>query len=73
MNSCCQFNNPQANKLIDNLSRDIELFDTRSTPPNVRFTMNTDLSVRAISGEGLTAVVAAWRAGAISRESMLEV
>jgi hypothetical protein len=35
--------------------------------------MNTDLSARAISGEGLTAVVAAWRAGAISRESMLEV
>ena len=39
----------------------------------VSFTMNTDLSARAISGEGLTAVVAAWRAGAISRESMLEV
>jgi len=39
----------------------------------VAFTMNTDLSARAISGESLTAVVAAWRAGAISRESMLEV
>ena len=39
----------------------------------VSFAMNTDLSARAISGESLTAVVAAWRAGAISRESMLEV
>jgi hypothetical protein len=39
----------------------------------IGFAMNTDLSARAISGEGLTAVVAAWRAGAISRESMLEV
>jgi hypothetical protein len=34
--------------------------------------MNTDLSARAISGEDITAVVAAWRAGAISRETMLE-
>jgi len=34
---------------------------------------NTDLTARAISGENLTAVVAAWRAGAISRETMLEV
>ena len=41
--------------------------------PGIGFTMNTDLSARAISGESLTAVVAAWRAGAISRESMLEV
>jgi hypothetical protein len=41
--------------------------------PGVEFTMNTDLSARAISGESLTAVVAAWRAGAISRQSMLEV
>ena len=39
----------------------------------VGVTMNTDLSARAISGESLAAVVAAWRAGAISRESMLEV
>ena len=44
-----------------------------SDAPGVAFTMNTDLSARAISGESLTAVVAAWRAGAISRESMLEV
>jgi len=41
--------------------------------PGVTFAMNTDLAARAITGEGLTAVVAAWRAGAISRESMLEV
>ena len=38
----------------------------------VGFAMNTDLGARAISGEEITAVVAAWRAGAISRESMLE-
>ncbi len=38
---------------------------------DVSFTMNTDLAQRPISGEGLAAVVAAWRAGAISRESML--
>jgi hypothetical protein len=44
-----------------------------SEAPGVAFTMNTDLGARAISGESLTAVVAAWRAGAISRESMLEV
>jgi len=41
--------------------------------PVVGFTMNTDLSARAMSGESLAAVVGAWRAGAISRESMLEV
>jgi hypothetical protein len=41
--------------------------------PGVAFTMNTDLSAKALSGESLTAVVAAWRAGAISRETMLEV
>jgi len=35
--------------------------------------MNTDLASRAISGETLTAAVAAWRAGAISRESLLEL
>ena len=38
----------------------------------VSFTMNTDLGARAMSGEEITAVVAAWRAGAISRETMLE-
>ena len=41
--------------------------------PGVAFTMNTDLNAKAMSGESLTAVVAAWRAGAISRDSMLEV
>ena len=39
----------------------------------IGFAMNTDLGAKAMSGENLTAVVAAWRAGAISRESMLEV
>jgi hypothetical protein len=39
----------------------------------VSFTMNTDLSSRAISGEHLSAAVAAWRAGAMSRESLLEL
>jgi hypothetical protein len=38
----------------------------------VSFAMNTDLGARAMSGEEITAVVAAWRAGAISRETMLE-
>jgi hypothetical protein len=36
------------------------------------FAMNTDLGARAMGGEEITAVVAAWRAGAISRETMLE-
>lgn len=36
------------------------------------FAMNTDLGARAMSGEDITAVVAAWRAGAISRDTMLE-
>ncbi len=36
------------------------------------FVMNTDLVARAVSGEEITAVVAAWRTGAISRESVLE-
>jgi hypothetical protein len=40
---------------------------------DVSFTMNTDLSSRAITGEHLSAAVAAWRAGAISRESLLEL
>ena len=38
----------------------------------VTFAMNTDLGACAMSGEEITAVVAAWRAGAISRDSMLE-
>jgi len=46
---------------------------TLGEAPGVAITMNTDLSARAISGESLTAVVAAWQAGAISRDSMLEV
>ncbi len=38
----------------------------------VSFAMNTDLGARAMSGEEISAVVAAWRAGAISRDTMLE-
>jgi hypothetical protein len=38
----------------------------------VSFAMNTDLGAGAMSGEEINAVVAAWRAGAISRDSMLE-
>jgi hypothetical protein len=38
----------------------------------VGFAMNTDLGARAMSGEEITAVVAAWRAGAISRDTMLD-
>jgi len=34
--------------------------------------MNTDLGARAMSGEEITTVVAAWRRGAISRDTMLE-
>jgi len=34
--------------------------------------MNTDLDAHAMSGDEITAVVAAWRAGAISRDTMLE-
>ena len=37
-----------------------------------RFAMSTDLGARAMSGEEIGAVVAAWRAGAISRDTMLE-
>ena len=36
------------------------------------FAMNTDLAARAMSGDEITAVVSAWRAGAISRDTMLE-
>jgi hypothetical protein len=36
------------------------------------FTMNTDLAARAMSGEEISAVVSAWRTGAISRETMLD-
>src|SRR5207253_9447349 len=36
------------------------------------FTMNTELDAHAMSGDEITAVVAAWRAGAISRDTMLE-
>jgi hypothetical protein len=46
--------------------------DLEALAGRVSFAMNTDLGARGMSGEEITAVVAAWRAGAISRESMLE-
>jgi hypothetical protein len=36
-----------------------------------RFAMNTDLAARAMSGAEIVALVTAWRAGGMSRESML--
>ena len=41
-------------------------------PASVQFTMNTDLTATTLSGEDLNAIVAAWRAGAISRDTMLD-
>ena len=35
--------------------------------------MNTDLASRAISAEHLNAAVVAWKAGAISRETLLDL
>jgi hypothetical protein len=40
--------------------------------PGVSFAMNTDLAARGMSGDEINAVVAAWRAGAISRDTMLQ-
>lgn len=39
---------------------------------DARFIMNSDLGAHVMSGEEISAVVAAWRAGAISRDTMLE-
>jgi hypothetical protein len=39
----------------------------------VSFAMNTDLASRAITAEQLNAAVVAWKAGAISRESLLDL
>jgi hypothetical protein len=36
------------------------------------FAMNTDLAARVLSGEDINAVVSAWKAGGISRQTMLE-
>lgn len=65
--------------LNDSLSRVLQIAqwwiqggDLDAIAGQVSFTMNTDLGACAMSGEEITAVVAAWRAGAISRESMLE-
>jgi hypothetical protein len=65
--------------LNQSLSRVLELAqwwveggDLEQVAGRASFTMNTDLGARAMSGEEITAVVGAWRAGAISRETMLE-
>ena len=65
--------------LNDSLSRLLQLAvwwieggDLDGLASQVSFAMNADLGARAMSGEEITAVVAAWRSGAISRESMLE-
>ena len=39
----------------------------------VSFAMNTDLASRAISADQLSAAVVAWKAGAMSRESLLDL
>jgi hypothetical protein len=39
----------------------------------VSFAMNTDLESRAITAEQLNAAVVSWKAGAISRESLLDL
>jgi hypothetical protein len=35
--------------------------------------MNTDFSAKGLSSDELTAIVAAWQAGAISRETMFDL
>jgi hypothetical protein len=42
-------------------------------PGQVGFAMNTDLASRAISAEQLNAAVVAWKVGAMSRETLLEL
>ncbi|HWQ92216.1 MAG TPA: DUF4055 domain-containing protein [Clostridia bacterium] len=62
--------------LNQSLSRVLQLahwWVAGSDAAEVSFAMNADLSVKAMSGEVLTAVVSAWRSGAISRDSMLEM
>jgi hypothetical protein len=39
----------------------------------VLFQLNTDFSARGLASEELTAIVAAWQAGAISRETMFDL
>jgi hypothetical protein len=46
--------------------------DQAGAAADVSFAMNTDLAARGMSGEEITAVVDAWRAGAISRDTLLE-
>jgi len=50
----------------------IEGGDLDALAGKMSFAMNTDLAARALSGDLITALVDAWRKGALSRESMLE-
>jgi hypothetical protein len=66
-------------RVNDSLSRVLQLAqwwiqggDLDALAGQVSFAMNTDLGARAMSGDEITAVVAAWRNGAISRDSMLD-
>ncbi len=52
--------------------RDAARSESEPYQVDVSFAMNTDLAARAMSGDEITAVVTAWRSGAISRETMLE-
>lgn len=65
--------------LNQSLSRVLQLAEwwtTEAASPDEctpgRFQMNTDLTAGMMRGEDITAVVSAWRAGAISRDTMLE-
>ena len=61
--------------LNESLTRVLQLAQWWSGGPETTpasFTMNTDLGAGAMSGEEITAVVNAWRSGAISRQTMLE-
>jgi hypothetical protein len=43
------------------------------TDEQVSLQLNTDFSTKGLSAQDLTAVVAAWQAGAISRDTMVEI
>ena len=42
-------------------------------PDQVTFTLNTDFSTKGMASDELKSVVAAWQAGAVSRETMQEI
>ena len=66
--------------LNQSLSRVLQLAEWWSTDaahpdrcPPARFHINTDLSTGMMRGEDITAVVNAWKSGAISRDTMLDL